>query len=48
MKELLEKSGFEDAIRRGDTGALRDAVASVLKTGSGARLAESLREMMKK
>lgn len=48
VKNMLEKSGFEDAFRRGDTKALRDAVAGVINTDSGARLVASLKEMMKK
>lgn len=46
VRSMLEKGGFEDAVRRGDTGAVRDAVNGILKTESGARLVSQLRSLM--
>lgn len=46
VKAMLDSAGFEDAVRRGDTKALRDALSGVMKTDSGARLMKNLQELM--
>lgn len=48
VRAELERSGFEDAVRRGDTKALKSAMEKALKTDSGAKLLENLRRMMDK
>ncbi len=48
VRAALKKGGFEDAVRRGDTNAVKSAVENILKTDSGARLVESLRSLMGK
>ncbi len=48
VKTILEKGGFEDAVRRGDAGAMKDAIARAMKTESGARLMRSLKDLMGK
>ena len=45
---MLEAGGFEDAVRRGDTGALRASLEQVMKTESGARLVKNLKALMDK
>ena len=46
VRSMLEKGGFEDALRRGDAGALKNAVADIMKTDSGARLVRQLQALM--
>ncbi len=46
VKSMLEAGGFEEAVRRGDAGAIRDALSGVMKTESGARLMKNLKELM--
>ncbi len=46
VKAMLEDAGFEDAVRRGDTAALRDAMGAVMRTDSGRQLIGRLRELM--
>ncbi len=46
VKAMLDSAGFEDAVRRGDTNALRDALSGIIKTDSGARLVKNLQELM--
>ena len=46
VKTMLRKAGFEEAVRQGDTAALRDAVSRVIRTESGARLLKNLQELM--
>ncbi len=46
VRDTLEKAGFENAVRSGDTGAVSDAISKVMSTESGARLLEKLRTMM--
>lgn len=46
VKAMLQQSGFEDAVRRGDTAALRDALSGVMNTDSGRQLVGKLRELM--
>ena len=48
VKNMLEAGGFEDAVRRGDTKALREALDKVMKTESGSRLVKNLQELMGK
>ncbi len=48
VKTILEKGGFEDAVRRGDAGAMKDAITRAMKTESGARLMRSLKDLMGK
>lgn len=48
VKAMLQRSGFEDAVRRGDTAALRDALSGVMKTDSGKQLISQLQELMGK
>ena len=49
VKEMLEsRVDLETAVSRGDTASLIGAVSSALKSAEGQRLAESLRELMKK
>ncbi len=48
VKSMLASGGFEDAVRRGDTKALRNALSDVMKTDSGARLMKSLQDLMGK
>ncbi len=48
VRSMLEKGGFEDAVRRGDTGALKNAVSDIMKTDSGARLMRELQALMGK
>ncbi len=48
VKAMLEKNGFEDAVRRGDTAALRDALSGVMQTDSGKQLMSRLQELMGK
>lgn len=48
VKAMLEQSGFEDAVKRGDTAALRDALSGVMKTDSGRQLIGQLQALMGK
>ncbi len=48
VRSMLEAGGFEDAVRRGDTKALRASLEQVMNTESGSRLVKSLRELMSK
>jgi|GEM_PF-3551864 len=48
VKAMLSRGGFEEAVRRGDTDALKRALAGVLKTEDGARLVRELTDMMGK
>ena len=47
VKAMLERNGsLEDAVARGDTAALRDALRGILKTGEGQRLARQLGQLL--
>ncbi|MBQ8025630.1 MAG: hypothetical protein IJ259_04330 [Oscillospiraceae bacterium] len=47
VKAMLERNGsLEDAVARGDTAALRDALSGILKTGEGQRLARQLGQLL--
>ena len=48
VKAMLEKDGtnLRDAFARGDMETLQAAVAGILKTDAGARLAKQLSDMM--
>lgn len=48
VRSMLEKGGFEDAVRRGDAGAVKDAVSDIMRTDSGARLMRELQALMGK
>lgn len=48
VRSMLEKGGFEDAVRRGDTGAIKNAVSDIMRTESGARLVRELQALMGK
>ncbi len=48
VRGMLERGGFERAVERGDTEAVKSAVSEVLKTEAGARLIEQLRGIMGK
>lgn len=48
VRAMLQKSGFEDAVRRGDTEALKGALSGVMKTESGRQLMSQLQELMGK
>lgn len=46
VRSLLERGGFEDAVRRGDTLAVKNAVSDIMKTESGARFMRELQALM--
>ena len=45
---LEEKGSLEEALRRGDTQTLRDALSSVLSTDEGRRLTSQLQALLGK
>lgn len=48
VQRLMESSGnMDDALKRGDTEALRTAIQNAMKTEAGQRLARSLSDMFK-
>ncbi len=46
VKAMLERGGFEDAVKRGDAAALKNAMGAVMQTDSGRQLIDRLRELM--
>ncbi len=46
VKTMLERGGFEDAVKRGDAAALKNAMGSLMQTDSGRQLIGRLRELM--
>lgn len=49
VRAILEQKGsLEEALRRGDTETLRDAIGSVLSTDEGRRLASQLQALLGK
>ena len=46
VKNMLEKSGFEQAVRQGNMEALKSSISSVLKTEDGERLMRELSKIM--
>ena len=48
VRAQLQRNGFEDAVKKGDTEAMKNAISSVLKTEEGARLMRQLQSMMGK
>ena len=46
VKAMLERSGFEDAVKKGDAAALKNAMGAVMQTDSGRQLIDRLRELM--
>lgn len=46
VRAMLEKGGFEKAVRDGDAESVKKAVTDVLNTDAGARLVDKLREIM--
>ena len=46
VKAQLQNRGFEEAVKSGDTEAMKNAISSVLKTEEGARLMRQLQNMM--
>lgn len=48
VKQLLEKSGFEEAVKSGDINALKENITNILKTEDGSRLMRELSKIMDK
>ncbi|MGM9522352.1 MAG: hypothetical protein ACI3VB_07740 [Oscillospiraceae bacterium] len=46
VKSMLQKGGFEEALQKGDTDAIKNALSGVVKTDAGARLMKQLQQML--
>ena len=47
VKSILRGRNIEEAVKKGDTEAIKSALSEILKTDAGARLASQLQELMK-
>ncbi len=46
VRGILAKGGFEDAVRKGDTDAIKNALTQVVSTDAGSRLLQQLQRLM--
>jgi hypothetical protein len=46
VKAILQRGGFEDAVKSGDTDAIKSAISKVVSTDAGSRLLQQLQQMM--
>ena len=46
VRSMLQNEGFGEALKSGDSEAMKNAIGNVLKTDAGARLMQQLRDMM--
>ena len=46
VRSILQKGGFGDAVKSGDTEAIKKAINNVVNTDAGARLLQQLQKMM--
>lgn len=46
VRSILKQDGFADAVHKGDTQAIKEAINNVVNTEAGARLLQQLQKMM--
>ncbi len=46
VREILANGGFEDAVRHGDTDAIRNTLSQAISTDAGSRLLRQLQRLM--
>ncbi len=46
VRDILARGGFENAVKSGDTAAIKDTLNQVMGTESGSRLLKQLQKMM--
>ena len=46
VRSILNDGGFADAVQKGDTQAIKNAINNVVNTEAGSRLLSQLRQMM--
>lgn len=47
LERMIDGAALEQAMKNGDTAALRKTISSLLATGEGKRLAQDLQKLMK-